>query len=105
MPALYNLIEKYINLLLAIFFEKDRLGRIQYTKFVRGPEEFKLIVEVLTLFLFLGFVLAFGKFMWNYGIVPAFPNVVARIDERQPGQASSSYVQLTLTVLALSMLF
>ena len=105
MPALYTLLENYVNLLLALFFEKDRYGRIQYTKQIPGPDAFKLVAEGLTLLIFVGFVLAFGLFMWNFGLAPVFPNVIQRIDEGMPGQASNPYVQLSLTLLALSMLF
>ena len=104
MSKIYTLIEGQINNILRILLVDDYTGEIQYGSWIPGPKWVSFVVSLITLFVFLAITLVFGVFLWNKGLHPVFPNVVAAIDHNNPLQASSEWVQLVLTLFAL-MLF
>ena len=104
MSRIYNLIEDQVNILLRFVLEDDMTGQIQYGRWIRGPKWVKPAVQLITTIVFIGIILSFGLFLWNYGLHPVFPGVVARIDPSNSAQAANPYTQLVLTLLALMML-
>lgn len=104
MSKIYALIENQVNNILRILLVDDYTGEIKYGSFIPGPKWVAPVVSILTSLLFLFVVLTFGVFLWNKGLHPLFPNVVAVIDGKNPNQANTEWVQLVLTLFAL-MLF
>lgn len=103
MSKIYSLIEQQINVLLGFIVQDDPMGEVQYLGWVRGPWA-KPIITIITTLIYLLVVLAFGLYLWNYGLVPVFPNVIAAINPSNPAQATNPYSQLILTLLAIMML-
>lgn len=104
MSKIYSLIESQVNNILRIMLVDDYTGEINYGTMIPGPKWVAPVVSILTSVVFLMIVLTFGVFLWNKGLHPVFPNVVAVIDSKNPLQASSEGMQLVLTLFAL-MLF
>lgn len=104
MSKIYSLIETQINNILRVVLVDDYTGEIKYGSMIPGPKWVAPVVSVLTSMVFLLIVLTFGVFLWNKGLHPVFPNIVAPIDGNNPIQSSSPGVQLVLTLFAL-MLF
>lgn len=104
MSKIYNMIESQINNLLRFKLEDDWSGEIKYNKWISGPKAVKPFVQAITTLIFLAVILTFGLYLWNTGLVPVFPGIVAPIDPTNPSQAANPYVQLILTLLALMML-
>jgi hypothetical protein len=105
MSKIYVLIETQVNNLLRLMMEDDYTGQIQYGPLIKGPKWVQPIVSLITTLVFLGIALTFGIYLWNYGIQPVFPGIVAKIDGANPAQASSVYLQLVITLIALMMFF
>jgi len=103
MSKIYKLIEEQVNNILRWRLEDDLTGQIQYNQWISGPKVVKPIIQLIATFIFLFVVLFFGLYLWNYGLHPAFPGVVAKIDPLNPAQAANPYTQLILTLLALMM--
>ena len=104
MSRIYKMIEEQVNNLLRFQLEDDLTGRIQYNQWISGPKVIKPIIQLLTTLLFLAVVLFFGVYLWNNGLQPVFPNVIAKLNPADPNQASSPYTQLLLTLMALMMI-
>ena len=104
MSRIYNMIEDQVNILLRIVLEDDQTGQINYGSWLSGPKWVKPLVTLITTVIFLLVIMSFGLYLWNYGLVPVFPGIVARIDASNPSQASNPFVQLVVTFLALMML-
>lgn len=104
MSKIYKLIEEQVNILLRFVLEDDRTGQIQYGQWIKGPKWVKPAVQLLTTLVFLAVVLFFGLYLWNFGLQPAFPGLVAKIDSSNPAQAANPYTQLVLTLLAMMMI-
>lgn len=104
MSKLYKLIEEQVNILLRFIMEDDR-GQIQYGKWIQGPKWVKPFIQFVTTIIFLLIILAFGLYLWNYGLHPVMPGLIARIDSNNPLQARNPYAQLVLTLLALMLIF
>ncbi len=103
MSKIYLLIQEQVNNLLRFVLEDNETGEIQYSSWVPGPKWVKPIIQLLTILIFLAVVLFFGLYLWNYGLQPAFPGIVAKLNPNDPNQASNPYTQLILTLLALIM--
>ncbi len=103
MSKIYNLIENQVNILLRFVMEDDMTGQVNYGAWIKGPKEIQLAVQVITTLVFIFIALFFGLYLWNYGLQPAFPGLVARIDGSNPAQATNPYSQLILTLLAIMM--
>lgn len=104
MPALYNLFEKYVNLLIKLFLEFFYTDEEKASKKF-GPMLIQFVVQLITLVFFTAVVLYYGVFLWNRGLQPAFPGVVAKLSPSDPNQLGNTYSQLVLTMLAVIMLF
>ena len=104
MSKIYSLIESQVNNILRIVLVDDYTGEVHYGAIIPGPKWVAPVVSFLTSVVFLLIVLTFGVFLWNKGLHPVFPNIVAQINGNNPAQASSEGMQLVLTLFAL-MLF
>ncbi len=105
MSKIYMLIENQVNNLLRLVMEDDYSGQIQYGPWIKSAKWVQPIVTALTTLIFLAIALSFGIYLWNYGIQPVFPGIVAKIDGLNPAQASNTYVQLIITLIAIMMFF
>jgi hypothetical protein len=103
MSKIYKLIEDQVNILLRFVLEDEYTGQIQYGKWISGPKWVKPFIHLITTLVFLFVVLFFGLYLWNFGLHPVFPGVVAKIDPMNPVQSSNPYSQLVLTLVALMM--
>ena len=103
MSKIYKLIEEQVNILLRFLLEDEKTGQVHYPAWLPGGKYIKPVVQLLTILVFLAVVLIFGVYLWNYGLQPAFPGIVARLDPMNPSQASNAYTQLVLTLIALMM--
>jgi len=98
------MIENQVNNLLRIKMEDDVTGTISYGPYLRGPKWVKPFVQILSALIAIGILLFFGQYLWNKGLVPVMPNILAPIDGSSPMQQEPLY-QLILTLLALLFLF
>lgn len=103
MSKIYKLIEEQVNMILRFVLEDDRTGQIKYGQWIKGPKEVKPFIHFISLIVFLVLTLTFGLTLWNQGLHPAFPGVVAKIDPSNPLQNPNPYVQLVLSLLAVIM--
>lgn len=62
-------------------------------------------VKAVTTVIYVGVLLVFGVYLWNHGLQPLFPGLVAKINNSDPNQMANEYGQLLLTLIALMMLF
>lgn len=104
MSKIYKLIEEQVNILLRFVLEDERTGQIQYGQWIKGPKWVKPAVQLITTLIFLAIVLFFGVYLWNFGLQPVFPGVVAKINPADPNQAANPYTQLILSLLAMMMI-
>lgn len=104
MSKIYALIESQVNNIMKVLLVDDQTGQVNYGGLIPGPKWVGLVVQLVASIIFLSIALFFGLYLWNYGLAPVFPNVIAPISPNNPSQAGSAYVQLTLTLFAL-MLF
>jgi hypothetical protein len=81
-------------------------GDIKYTDLLSGPKQIKAFITFLSGIIFLILVAIFGLFLWNQGLQPAFPGLVAPIGRLQPlPQSPNPFFQLAITLLALIFIF
>jgi hypothetical protein len=100
---MYALIESQVNNIMKVMLVDDQTGEVYYGGLVPGPKWVGLIVQLIASIVFLSVALFFGLYLWNYGLAPVFPNIVAPISPSNPSQSGNAYVQLTLTLFALMM--
>jgi len=103
MSKIYTLIENQVNALLRVRMEDDFTGEINYGPWIKGPKWVQPFVTGITIIIFIIIFMIFGLALWNYGIQPVLPGIVAKIDGANPAQAASPYVQLMITLLAFMM--
>ena len=103
MPTLYNIIYEQVMSMIRFNIEKED-GTNDYSYIIPDERWIKPIVHVISSLLFILIALIFGVFLWNKGLVPVFPDVIAKIDGRK-GQQKTPYTQFILTFFALGMLF
>jgi hypothetical protein len=103
MSKIYTMIENQVNTLLE-FTMVDDSGNLQFSSLIPNPKWIKPIVQIITAVIYLAIVLFFGLYLWNFGLQPVFPGIIAKIDPANPAQAANPYTQLILTLLAIMML-
>lgn len=104
MSKIYTLIEDQVSNIVRIILEDEDTGELKFGSFIKGPKWVKPAISIITAFVFLFIALFFGLYLWNYGLAPVFPSLVAKIDPvSRPDQAGNPYVQLFLTLIALMM--
>ena len=104
MSRIYNLIENQVNSILRLLLEDNQTGQVDYS-WVGGPKWIQPIVTLITSVLFLTVLLSFGLYLWNFGLVPVFPGLVAPISSTNTAQAANPFIQLVITFIALMMIF
>lgn len=101
MSKIYQLIQDQVDNIVRILSKEDVQGNVYYPAWLGGNKYVKPVIQVLSLLLFILVVLFFGVQLWNYGLQPVLPGVVAKIDPSNLGQDSNPMVQMLLTLLAL----
>ncbi len=103
MSKIYNLIESQVNTILRLVLEDDRTGQIDYG-WLGGAKYIQPLVMFITSVIFLFIILNFGLYLWNFGLAPVFPGLVAPISAANPSQASNPLIQLVITFMALMLI-
>jgi hypothetical protein len=102
MSKIYNLIENQVSNVIRIILEEND-GTLTFNSLIPNAKWVNPIISIVTSLVFFTLALFFGLYLWNYGLQPAFPGIVAQINPSNPSQASNPYVQLILTLIALLM--
>ncbi len=95
MLKLYNFIESQIDSLFT-----GQVGGGLYDQI--GNEAVRILVSVLTIIVMLLLVLFFGVLLWNQGLASVLP--IKAIGTGSVKQLDNDYIQLIVTLLAISML-
>jgi hypothetical protein len=101
MSKLYNLIEGQVNTLLRFFMETDE-GQIRYTDLLSGPKQIKAFIAIISAVVFGMITILFGLYLWNQGLHPVFPNVIAPIGKESYPQSENPFFQLIVTLVSLA---
>lgn len=104
MSKIYQLIEEQINNIFRINMEESN-GQLRLPGWIPGPQFVRPLIQFVSAIIFIAIVLYFGVRLWNFGIQPVLPGIVAPIQPGQPGQNSTPETQLLLTLLAFLMFF
>lgn len=102
MPTIYNIIYEQTMSLVRFNIEKED-GTIDYSYIIPDQRWIKPIVHIISSLLYVLFALIFGVFLWNKGLEPVFPGLIAKMDGGK-GQQKSPYTQFVLTFFAIGML-
>ena len=103
MPVLYDFIYNQVTHIVRMLME-DADGTIRYTDFIPDERWLGPIITIISAMIFIFIALVFGVFLWNQGLVPAFPRVFAKLSSSSPGQYRQPYVQFLITFFALQLL-
>jgi hypothetical protein len=90
--GLYQIIEKQISAIFRLTLQ-DEQGYVLLPTWLR-PSMVGPIISIISLILFLIITLTVGLFLWNEGLVPAFPGVVGGM---------KTYSQFLTSLVAISM--
>jgi len=101
MSKLYQLIQDQVDNIVRVLSKEDVQGNVYYPAWLGGNKYVKPVIQILSLLIFIFVALFFGVYLWNNGLQPVLPGVVAKIDPANMAQSSSPSVQMLLTLLAL----
>lgn len=105
MSRIFSLIETQVNLILGTILDQGTLDKIRDGEIQIGPQSIVPVAYFLSMLIFLFVILAFGVYLWNFGLHPVFPGIIAKIDPANPAQATNPYVQLVITLIAIMTIF
>ena len=105
MSRIFTLIEEQVNNIVRILLEDQETGELMFGSWLPTPSYIQPLVSAVAIVLFLGLILVFGVYLWNKGLHPAFPGIVAKLDASNPNQSGSPYTQLLITLLAIMTIF
>lgn len=104
MSKLYNLIEGQVNTFLRFFMETDE-GQIRYTDLLSGPKQIRAFITLASAILFGIVTSLFGLYLWNQGLHPVFPSLIAPIGGKAFPQSENPFYQLIVTLVAIAFVF
>lgn len=105
MPQILDLIKNQVNTIFRLIIE-DNYGNIKPYTFMGYTISMKwlaLLINLLSVCIYLIAILMFGLYLWNHGLSPVF-TFIAPIGTRKHSQYQSAELQLFVTLIALFMI-
>lgn len=103
MSKILSLLSSQVGVLYTMF-SRDTSDEVLYG-WDKGSPSVRLTIQLVTVIVFIMLIVMVGLYLWNRGLHPVFPSIIAPIDGTSLNQFKDPYRQLIVTVLAIMMFF